>query len=227
MSQPAREEVSGCRKCRTREPNGMFASITNGRIYEARTTIYQLMHNLSSRHNRRNTLTRYLRTIGALFAMLALLVTAASASAASGRGGGSGHRIGAGSKAATSAMSATATSTVTQTFKLKLYGAAPRGDAMIVKYRTIAPNGTTSGAQVHVFCGDFRSSLEDYPAKPACKGGGTVYTRSMSVPKGYSIVFSFERQKATNARDASAIFYKGSHKLYYNWLDSAWYRYGA
>ncbi len=172
-------------------------------------------------------MTRYLKSIGALFAMLMLLVTAASAGAASGQGGGNGHRIGGGPQAATSAMSATATSTVTQTFRLKLYGTAPRGDAMIVKYRTIAPNGATSGAMVHVFCGDFRSSLEDYPAKAACKAGGTVYGKSISVPKGYSIVFSFERQKATDARDRSAVFYKGSHKLDYSWLNTAWYRYSA
>jgi hypothetical protein len=151
----------------------------------------------------------YRRIIGALFAMLTLVVTAVPTAAVD------------------DAQVATTTTNVTQTFRLRLYGTAPRGDAMIVKYRTVAPNGTTSGAVVHVFCGDFRSALQDYPAKAACKGGGTTYSKSLSVPKGYSIVFSFERQKASNARDASTVFHKCSHKLDYNRLDRAWYRYGG
>ncbi len=155
---------------------------------------------------------RYLGTLAALFTMLTLLISSASASA---------------SGAVDDGQLSTTTTKVTQTFRLTLYGTAPKGDAMIVKYRIVAPNGTSSGTAIHVFCGDYRSALRDYAAKPACKGGGTVYQRSISVTKGSTIYFSFARQKATDARDRSTTWYTSSHKLNYNRLDRAWYRYGA
>jgi hypothetical protein len=171
---------------------------------------------------------RYIKTLGTLFALLAVLLASAPAGAGTGHGGGSGHRVdSAGSKAIRGDASALATTYVTQTFQLTLYGTAPRGDAMFVMYHYRKPDGTGMGSVVHVFCGDYRNAFEDLPAKPACRGGGTVYTKSISVPKGSTITFFFNRQKASHATGASAVFYKGSHRLYYNWLDRAWYRYGG
>jgi hypothetical protein len=92
---------------------------------------------------------------------------------------------------------------------------------MFVMYHYTKPDGTGMGAVVHVFCGDYRNTFEDIPAKPACRGGGTVYTKNISVPKGSTITFVFNRQKATHATGASTVFYKGPQKLYYNWLDRA------
>ncbi|MDP9379442.1 MAG: hypothetical protein M3Q29_04700 [Chloroflexota bacterium] len=169
---------------------------------------------------------RYLSTIPALFALLALLVASAPAGAAGGYGGGGGRAVGIQSRVAASAASTTVVSTVTQKFKLTLYGTAAKGDAMVVNYSVKQPNGSVSPSQVYVFCGKYRSSPRVYTAKPACKGGGTVYNTSVSLPKGSTITFSFIRQKASDAVNGGASFYRGSHRLDYNWQDSAWYRYG-
>lgn len=175
-------------------------------------------------------MTRHFHHLAMMIALCAILLAAAPAAAA-GKGaafGGNGQAVAGSTKMAiVGDAQVAATATVTQTFRLTLYGSAPRGDAMIVRYRTTAPNGTVSAPQIHVFCGDFRSAIRDYAAKAACKGGGTVYFRSLSVAKGSSISFSFERQRATDAKDRSTSFYRDAHRLDYNWLDYAWYRYGA
>ncbi len=171
---------------------------------------------------------RYLGTLSALFALFALLISATTVGA-TGRGsfGGGGHAQGGATKAADSTISATTTATVTQSFKLTLYGTAPKGDAMIVRYSVKMTNGATSPLMTHVFCGTYRSSPKTYLAKPACKGGGTVYRMSTQLPKGSTIYYSFVRQRASDPVNGGTTWFKSSHKLNYNWLDYAWYRYGA